>query len=169
MNIYFTTVQNIKDKTTIDDSVDDKLILNSIYDSQRIDIEPILGTKLYKKIETDIQNNITGVYKILLDDYIMPTLIKAVERRSVIYIYMKIRPKGIINQDDITGHNVDTQMFNKLRHEILDDFEYYSNRLKSFLIYSDIEEYNGNTEDELKPNKNNAYFSGIHLGIKKNC
>jgi len=168
--IYFVSVNDLKENTTISYAVEDKLLENAIYDAGRISIEPILGTDLFNKIETEIgADTISGVYQTLLDDYIYYAIIKAAEARSLLYLYAKIREKGIITKDDQGASTVDITVLNKMRDEISSDYAYYANRLTEYLCHnsSDYPEYSTNTEDELRPNKDNNYFVGLYLGNDK--
>jgi len=170
MRVFLLTPNKLKEYTTINYAVEDKLLKNSIIDAQDIDIQPIIGTRLYNKIKNGVTGStITGIYKTVLDDYITPTLIKAAEKRVLIWIYAKIRNKGIENQDSDNSQTIDVTILNKLRKELGDDFEYHSNKLKSFLCdnENDIPEYknyNPDSKDEFdKPDTGDSYFSGIVL------
>jgi len=171
-NIYYISVNDVKENSTFSYSIEDKLIETSILDSQRIDIEPILGTNLYKKIgELIYDNSITGstnsIYKELLDDYIFYTLIKSVQKRSLLTIYSKIVNAGVVTNDNENSTPVDIGILNKIRSEISNDFEYFSNKLKKFLCDSNIDEYINYNPDSLsyydKPDKKDSYFSGLVL------
>lgn len=170
--VYFTSVNNLKESTTIDLNVEDKLLESAIWDAQNIDIQPILGTRLYKSL----QNKITGetlsgetYYKDLMDDYIEPTLLKFAERRSLLWLYAKIRNKSIVNQESDNSIAVEIGIVDKMKQELLDDAEFYSNRLKEYLCeYDDrFPEYKDDNPDSLEhyldPNQDDSYFSGIYL------
>lgn len=170
--VFFITVNNLKEDTTINWAVEDKLLETSIYDSQRIDIEPILGTDLYNKISDEIEaETLAGVYKVLMDDYIYYTLVKASMKRSLIYLFAKIREKGVISKDDPGATTVDITILNKMRDEVYSDFGYYANRLKDYLCdnSSDYPEYSTNTGSDLDPNKTDSYFVGLQLTDDKKC
>jgi len=168
--IFFIGVNDLKEFTTINYAVEDSLLENSIYDGQRIDIEAVIGTRLYKKLELLITGStVSGYYKELLDDYIFDTLVKSAEKRTLLWIYAKIRNKGLVNQEGDTDATIDITILNKMKQELSNDFEYYSNKLKSYLCENkdNIPEYKDYNPDSLdyytKPDKTDSYFSGLYL------
>ncbi len=174
--VYFLSVDDLKSYTTVNYAVDDKLLENSIIDAQLIDIEPIIGTRLYKKLEQMITGStVSGYYKILLDDYIWNTLIKASEKRSLVWVYAKIRNKGIQNQESDNSVSVEITIVNKLEMKLGQDFEFFSNKLKSYLTenvnnFPEYKNYNPESLDYyIKPDKSDSFFSGIYLGDENDC
>ena len=169
-NTYWLSVNTLKEESTLDSNIEDKLIKSSIIDGQEIDIQSILGTRLFNKISTDIDGaTVSGVYKTLLDNYITPALIKFSERRALLYIWIKIRNKSVISEGSEYGNTVDMEMFNMVRRDLLDSAEYFSNRLKLYLIeevdnYPEYKNWNSDTKCyNVKPNKNDSFFCGIQL------
>jgi len=165
------SVNDLKEYSTIDYSVEDKLLENSIYDAQKIDVQAILGTRLYKALETKIiSGSISGetAYKTLLDDYIFDVLMKSAQMRGLLYVFAKIRNKGIMEQSSDNSNPVDITILNKMRDEIQNDFEYFSNKLKQYLCEVELPEYKDYNPDSLDyydtPNKTDSYFTGIYLG-----
>ena len=60
----------------LDGNVDTDKFIQFIKLGQEIDIQNLLGTDLYNRISTDIENStLTGDYLALVQDYIQPTLI----------------------------------------------------------------------------------------------
>jgi len=166
------SVNDLKEYSTIDYSVEDKLLENSIYDAQKIDLQAIIGTRLYKALETKIiSGSISGEtsYKTLLDDYIFDVILKASQSRALMFIFAKIRNKGIIEQNSDNSNPVDITILNKMRDEIQNDFEYFSNKLKDYLCdyvdtYPEYKDYNPDGLSSYDtPNKTNSYFTGIYL------
>jgi len=170
--VYFMSVDDLKSYSTIDYSVEDKLLENSIYDAQKIDVQAILGTRLYKALETKIiSGSISGetIYKTLLDDYIFDVLLKSAQSRALMFIYAKIRNKGIQEQNSDNSNPVDITILNKMRDEIQNDCEYFSNKLKLYLNDQkeniiEFKDYNPDSLDYYDtPNKSNSFFTGIYL------
>lgn len=169
---YFLSVNDLKEYTTINYAVEDKLLENSIYDAQQIDIMAIIGTRLYNTLEQKITGStVAGDYKELMDDYIWNTLLKASEIRSLLWVYAKIRNKGIENQNSDNSVSVEITVVNKLKQELSNDFEYYANRLKKYLCeykdtrFPEYKNYNPNSLDYfVEPDKTDSYFCGIYLG-----
>ena len=71
----FISVEYLRRNTIISDNVDAKVLLSIIKMAESKYIKLSIGTSLYDKLHTDVMNNsVSGVYKTLLDDYILPTL-----------------------------------------------------------------------------------------------
>lgn len=169
--VYMMSVNDLKEYSTIDYSVEDKLLENSIYDAQKIDVQAILGTRLYKALETKIiSGSISGetAYKTLLDDYVFDVLMKSAQTRALLFVFAKIRNKGIMEQNSDNSNPVDITILNKMRDELQNDFEYFSNKLKQYLCEVELPEYKNYNPDSLDyfetPNKQDSYFTGIYLG-----
>ena len=74
--IYLLSEQTLKNNSILQDNVDMKVIMPTIYDVQNFYILPILGTSLYNDVLDKVANNtLTASYTTLLDDYITPTMI----------------------------------------------------------------------------------------------
>jgi hypothetical protein len=69
---YLVLPSVVKERTSLHDNVDDKLIYPEIKAAQDMYIMPLLGSTLYNKILNDISNNsLSGDYKSLVDDYLV--------------------------------------------------------------------------------------------------
>lgn len=91
----FVSEDYIKSNTVIDDNVNAKTLLSIAYDAQEFYIEPLLGTRLYNKLKSDVEaNSVTGDYLTLLNDYVVPTLVKWVEVEEVVMNHYRLRNKG---------------------------------------------------------------------------
>lgn len=174
--VYLISVDELMERTTIDKNVETKIIESSIFDAQEIDLQNVLGTRLLNKLKTDIiAGTITGVYKTLLDDYIYNYLIKTSERRALLFMWIKFRNKGLMQQNSENSNPVDFETFNKVRSELLNDIEFYENKLKAYLLdeQSNLPEFaNWNSDNKWsnsKPDQNDSYFSGIHLEPNRFC
>ena len=174
--VYFISINYLKENTTIDTNIEDKMLRQSITDAQNIDIQAITGSRLYEKLKEKITGStMAGIYKTLMDDYIEKTLLKFAERRCLIYLYAKIKNKSVVTQDSEYSTPVEIEILNKLRSEILNDAEFYSNRLKLYLEENkaNIVEYKTPNPDALdhymNPDKTDSFFCGIHLSSDNDC
>jgi hypothetical protein len=69
---YLILPSVIKERMSLHDNIDDKLIYPEIKAVQDLYIMPILGSTLFNKILNDIANNtLTGNYKSLVDNYVV--------------------------------------------------------------------------------------------------
>lgn len=174
--IYFLTVQRLKEKTPVNFNVEPQLITMSIDDAQEINIQQAVGTVLYKKLETLIENGTIGEtenakYKTLLDDLIEPALIRWALVEILYFIRMKIQNKSVASENSDNSTPVDMKDLYSLKGSIKNKAEFYTERLINFLVAnsSDYPEYSDNSDcDEIKPSKT-QYSSGIVLGSKNKC
>lgn len=169
--IYMISVNDLKELTPLSLNIEDKIIEGCIIDAQDVDLQPILGTDLYNKLKTDIKSaSITGNYKTLLENFVVPCLIKYSLRRSLLYIWIKLKNKSVVQDNSDNSTPVDSETFDRLRTDTLNDAEFYSNRLKDYLCFnsSDFPEYSTNTNEDLSPNKSDSYFCGIELSNPNN-
>ncbi len=69
---YIILPSVVKERMSLHDNVDDKLIYPEIKAVQDLYIMPLLGSTLFNKILNDIANNtLTGDYKDLMDNYLI--------------------------------------------------------------------------------------------------
>lgn len=161
--IYYMSVNDLKENSTLDNNIEDKILQRSIIDAQSIDIQNILGTDLYNAINTKIvAGTLTGVYKSLMDNYIFDCLLKYAIYRSLPYVADKLTNAGVIKHE---GEYYKATKPTPLQIIALNDAEFYSNRLKDYLYWNDDDfpEYSTNTNEDIDPNITNSYFSGIQL------
>jgi len=165
--IYLLSENFIKNNTPINLNVEPYLINLAILDSQALKIQQALGTPLYNKIlslveDGTIDSNIP--YKTLLNEYIQPALLHWVIVESLPYIRYKIMNKSVSSQDSENASPITNDELRYMIREITNKAEFYTERLVSFLkedcgkIYTEYKE----TTKQLKPQKS-AYFSGIQF------
>jgi len=69
---YLILPSVIKERMSLHDNIDDKLIYPEIKAVQDLYIMPILGSTLFNKILNDISTNtLAGNYKSLVDNYVV--------------------------------------------------------------------------------------------------
>lgn len=75
-NILLISDQTIRDSSFLSDNVDPKQLLPTVKAVQDRYIRPLVGSKLYKKLQELVEAGAVGApYKALLDDYIRDTLL----------------------------------------------------------------------------------------------
>jgi hypothetical protein len=76
----FVTEDYIKTNTVIDDQVDAQTLLVIAYDAQELYIEPLLGSRLYNKLKSDVEGStLAGDYLTLMNTYVVQTLLKWID------------------------------------------------------------------------------------------
>lgn len=161
----------LKDRMSLHDNIDEKLLFPEIKLAQDRYIHPILGTALYDKIVGDINSTgtTTGSYKTLLDNYIIDTLCWYVMAELPEGISFQIWNKGVVRK---TGDNVEPatmsdliDLSNKYRARA----EWYAERLTKYLKQNAsatvLPEYlqPGSSIDTIQPTQSN-FTMPIYLG-----
>ena len=79
------TSQQIKTRTSLGGNVDPDKFLHLVDDAEALVLEPVLGTKLYDKIVSDVGDaSISGNYLTIYNDYIVPILCYSVFNNNVL-------------------------------------------------------------------------------------
>ena len=82
----------LKNFSDLNNALDPDLLKNAIREAQDIDLQRMLGFKLYNKIIDDVAaGTISGVYKSLLDDYIQDALLYWSYYEALEAIYLRPR------------------------------------------------------------------------------
>ena len=92
---FFISDAYLKANTPINLNVEPTLLSMAIQDAQLLHVQTVLGTRLYKKLETLISTGAIAAagneaYKTLLDDYVMQATAQWALAESIPYIRYKI-------------------------------------------------------------------------------
>lgn len=104
--VLLISEDTLKTNSLIDSNIDGKYILPSIEIAQRVDLKNVIGTALYDKIISMVENGTIGDsenadYKYLLDNYITDYLVWQTMSTIQISINYKFKQSGMIqNQDE---------------------------------------------------------------------
>jgi hypothetical protein len=159
--------QYIKDNSPIDENVDERLMLDTIWTAQREHIKPLLGTDLYDDIlakaaaATLASNDLT-----LVNEYIAPCLTKWVMFEMTLIQSYKYRNKGVVQQNSEnsqpTSYENLSHLFDMWRDKAemfgQDLIRYVKANTDLFPLY-----LTNNDADDIHPINNN-YTSGLYLG-----
>lgn len=137
--IFLISTQDLKNYSIINDNVDDSLLHNAILESQEIELQELLGTKLYKKILQLIDNDQivlpqNSYYKTLLDEYCTKIVLYAALHRAIPYVHYKVVNKGITTQSSEYSTTTSIQEMEFLMDKIKNDLEFFSNRMTKYLL-----------------------------------
>ena len=135
--VYLVSTSSLKDYSIINSNVADELLSNAILEAQEVDLQQILGSKLYKKIIELVKTNTIDTetdYKYLLDEYCIKVIIYAATSRSAVYAHYKIMNKGTQVQNSDNSNPVSIAELEYLRDEIKNTLEFFEKRLQDFLI-----------------------------------
>jgi len=168
----FISEQFIKDNTIIDGNVDDKYITNTIADSQKLRILPIIGTGLFNEISSQIvAGNVTALNRTLLDDYIQDALKYWVLYDGLDIFHYKVTNKAVMKKNSDDSQPVETIDIVRLKDSFKDKAEYFSQLITKYLL-ANLTSYPlftnpGTGIDTVHPNRDN-YDTGWNLGTQKN-
>lgn len=159
----------LKERSSLHDNVDDKLIYPEIKAAQDMYIMPLLGSTLMTKLQTDIAaGTLGGNYKILVDDYLIDTVVN--------YVLSEL-PEGLNYQfynKGLGGKTADgsTQPSMPELYAIVAKYksraEHYAKRCRMYLLQNSPSKYPEYNQfvvgiDTVAPDKNN-YTCPIYLG-----
>lgn len=167
-NILFISEQKLKDSSMLSENVDPKQLLPTVKAVQDRYIHPMLGTKLYEKLQSDVQSGtVSGNYKKLLDDYITDSLVWYTLAEIPVPLQYKMINKGVVLR---TGEALQTTSFTDVQN--LMDYckgwaKWYAQRVIEYLCENQVlfPEYvnPGSGSDTIHPDTT-QYDCGIYLG-----
>ena len=173
MAIRLTETQNIVKNTPMGGNVGIDKYVFLIDIVQKTILEPVLGTKLYKKIQEDYNNNtLTGLYLQMYDDYIVSFLNYAVYAKYVHSGNNRIRNNGDLKTTPNNSQIMTNQENISSESEYMNLADAYLNDLESFLHYEgvNIPEYKSqDNRYDKKSRNNNGYALTWYLGNGCGC
>ena len=171
----FITEDYAKAYANIDDNVGAKTIAISIADAQDMFIEPLLGTRLTNKLTDDIvANTLTGNYKILLEDYVAPALVRFAEYQLIPSNHYRIRNKGLTTKQSESSTSASRGEVSFRMNLAKEKADHYAMKLVDYLKCNTnlFPEYGQSTEGgELKPSNSAAsttWYLGQRSRVKRN-
>jgi len=139
-NVFLLSEAVIRQYSGIDNNVDTALIKNGIREAQDIELQRLLGTLLYDKLITLIDNGTiddaaNSNYKTLLDEYVQNFLIYAAYFYILDDIYLRSRNNGLITPTGGDNSEVaDLTLYNMKRGSVKNKMEFYAQKLRDYLI-----------------------------------
>lgn len=170
-NICFINVNTIKERSALHTNVDDKLILPEILTSQDMYILPALGTALYNRLQTGIENNNLNADEVdLLDNFITNPLVYYTLSELPLGLSYQFYNKGLVRKNSENTETPQMQDLIDVANRYRTRAEFYTQRLikhlKQVSSTSDkFQEYinYGSGVDIIKPERD-AYQASIYLG-----
>jgi hypothetical protein len=169
MNLI-TSENYLKEYTNINKNVDMTILTPAIYEAQLNYILPILGTKLYNEILSQIgTNTVTSLNQTLLDNYVLPCLMHYAKYEALPDMKYRLMNKGVQvkNSDNSTSADLQEIQFLMDREKV--KAEKFAERTTRYLRFN-VNSYplytQNNNYDEVKPNRNNV-TGGIWVGNDK--
>lgn len=164
-NVLFISEKSIKENSLVSNNVDGKYIQNAIKTAQDISLQPIIGSKMFRKLAQMIQDDaLTDEYRNLLVDYIQPILVNSVMSDLVLQLTYKFRNIGAVQTTDTNIMLPSLKDLQYIREDYNLKAQFYMNRLSDFLEANctKFEDYPGCGCGELKA-KRTAYRTNLTL------
>jgi hypothetical protein len=135
-DVLLISEDKIRQFTDLNNNVDSKLLTSNVIVQQDINIQRIVGTKLYHRLLDDVKlNNVVGDYKILLEEWVQPSLLWWSYYEILEAIYVRPRNNGLLKPTG--GENsvdVDYSVYSRKRESAKQKAEYYSEMLARYLV-----------------------------------
>lgn len=135
-NVLFISETKLRQFTDLNNNVDSELIKNAIREAQDIQIQRILGTKLYNRLMDGIvANDLNANESTLLNDYICDANIYWAYYYSLESLMIRPRNNGIlIANGGENSDSIDLQLYDRKRISVKNKSEWYSELLSTYLI-----------------------------------
>jgi len=153
----FITQRDVKRFTAANGNIDTDKLLPYVEMAQEIDIQRLLGTKLYDKISEYIVANTLSThrdYLTLVETYIKPTLIHYSIMYALPYLSVTIANGGVYRNNPENATALSGDEINELVDKERDAAQYYSQRMIDFLNFNAsamFPEYYTNKNEDINP------------------
>ena len=160
--VLFVTAKDIVRFTAMNGNVDVDRYQQFARIAQDRMLQPLLGTKLFEKIQNDIENNVLAEpYLSLLEDKIKDIVLHFAMTEYLPWASVQVSNKGVFKFTQENGQIVDKSEIDNLIEKSRSYGEFYAQRLIDFLCFNQTQfpEYNQNTNDDI-PSTNQNYWGG---------
>jgi hypothetical protein len=165
--VLFINRNDLVQNTIIDGNVQADKLMHFIKIAQEIHIQNYLGTDLYNKISSMINDStITGtVYETLLVEYVQPMLIHWAMVDYLPFAAYSIKQGGVYKHVSENAETVDKNEIDYLVGKERDRAEWYTRRFIKYMDFNQntYPEYTSNTNDDIYPDRDEPTFHGWQL------
>jgi len=138
---FLISETKLRQFTDLNDNVDSVFLKNAVREAQDIEIQRMLGTKLYRSLlsQVDAGSFTNSDYETLVNDYVQDTLLYWAYYYSLDALYLRPRNNGILRATG--GENsegVDFNLYNVKRQSVKNKAEWYGEKLVEYLIAKGI-------------------------------
>lgn len=144
--ITFITVPELKDVTIVQSNTDEKILSQSILEFQELELEPLLGEKLYKRLSNTLVSGATiSGFTYSADDaellrYIKPYLAYGALLYSLAPLHFKVTNKGVQKLTDANSTTADKSDITALKNNYTAKVDAYKARLITYMETDDSDE-----------------------------
>lgn len=164
-NILFITRNDIIKRAYVGGNIDPEKIIPFVKTAQDKYILLALGTVLYNRLQDDIAaGTISGVYKLLIDEYITDTLVHYSFVEALPFLSYTVANGAIYRNVSEQAQLPSKQDIDFLLQKELQTAQFYAERLVTYLIannniYPEYNQSNGKL-DNVYPDKGQQYTNG---------
>ena len=165
-NILFCSRNDIVKRTPLGGNIDPDKVIPFVKTAQDKYLLIALGTVLYDYLQAQVAaGTLTGVYKLLVDDYIIDTLVHYAMVEALPFLAYNIGNTGITkNLNSEQGSSPSKNDIDYILQKELGTAQFYAERLVNYLIAhnSTYPQYTATTgfSDNVYPDKGQQYRNG---------
>ena len=151
----------------MDGNVDTDKFIQFVKIAQEIDVQQLMGTKMYDALTAAIPNidqPANSRWKTVLNDYIVPMLIWYAQSNYMPFAAYQIKNGGVFKHTSENAQSVDKNEIDFLVEKARTNAEWYSRRFIDFMAFNQTTypEYTSNVNDDIYPS-NDSTFNGWGL------
>jgi hypothetical protein len=148
----------------MDGNVDTDKFIQFVKIAQEIDVQQLMGTKMYDALTAAIPNidqPANSRWKTVLNDYIVPMLIWYAQSNYMPFAAYQIKNGGVFKHTSENAQSVDKNEIDFLVEKARTNAEWYSRRFIDFMAFNQTTypEYTSNVNDDIYPS-NDSTFNG---------
>ena len=148
----------------MDGNIDTDKFIQFIKIAQEIDVQQLMGTKMYDGLTAAIPNidqPANARWKTVLNDYIVPMLIWYAQSNYMPFAAYQIKNGGVFKHTSENAQSVDKNEIDFLVEKARTNAEWYSRRFIDFMAFNQTTypEYTNNVNDDIYPS-NDSTFNG---------
>ena len=153
--VLFIQRKDLVTFTSANGNIDTDKLLPYVAMAQSLEVQRLVGTKLYDKLKADITGGtLTGNYLTLVDTYIKPILIHYAMMYALPYLSVTISNGGVYRNNPENATALSSDEINTLVEKERDAAQYFSQRMIDFLNFnagSQFPEYYTNSNEDILP------------------
>lgn len=156
----FITRTDLVRNSILDGNLDTDKFIQFVKIAQEIDVQNLLGTKLYDKISADIiAGTLTGNYLTLVNEYVQPILIWFAQVNYIPFSAYTIAKGGVYKHLAENSQSVDKTEVDYLVSKAREYANYYSTRMVDYLCFNNelFPEYTSNTDEDVDPDTDTIF------------
>lgn len=164
-DVLFVTKEDVVRFTDLNGNTDVDKFLSKVKIAQDLDVQILLGTKLFEKIKADIiAGTLADPYLTLLEDKIKPIVIHYAMVQYLPSAPYVVGNKGVYKRTSENGETISPDELIKLIEAERSTAEHYAQRFIDYMCFNqnDFPEYYTNTNDDIYPTRRN-YFNGYYI------